>query len=206
MSDPDRYERARIGVDPIVFTIHAEELTVLLHEREKEPFKGRWELPGGLLRTGERPRHRLREKLRAMVGKEDLYLDQFDTFTEPDRDPRERTISIGYIALVSADVVERPERWFPVDELPEMAFDHAEIIDAAHTYLREHLDTVIVRQFMPELFPLNDLQRAYEVIEGREYDNRNFRRRMIRKGIVEETDRKQQDVSHRPATLYRFSD
>lgn len=200
------YERARIGVDPVVFTIHEERLKVLLHRREKEPFEGCWELPGGLVRESERPRDRLWEKLREMVGKEDIYLEQFRAFTEPDRDPRQRTVSIGYIALVPETEMQQTERWYPVEGLPEMAFDHADIIGSAHTYLRDNLDTVIIRQFMPEMFSLNDLQRAYEVIEDREYDNRNFRRRMVREGIVEETDQKQQDVAHRPATLYRFAD
>lgn len=198
------YEEARIAVDPVIFTVKDGELKVLLHQREKDPFSGQCELPGGLLRKDENPDSRLKEKLEQMVHKEEIFFDQFRAFTEPERDPRQRTISIGYIALVNEEEVEDEERWFNARDLPEMAFDHEKIISDAEKYLRDNLDTVVVKQFMPELFPLNDLQGAYEVIEEEEYDNRNFRRRMIKQDIVEKTEKKQEDVPHRPATLYRF--
>lgn len=200
------YEHARIAVDPVIFTIHGGRLKILLHEREKAPFEGRFELPGGLLRPAEEPEERLEAKLREMVGKEGIFFDQFGVFAGADRDPRERTVSIAYAALVNEEEVETIDRWHKARDLPTMAFDHEAIVRAAEAFLQEHLDTVIVRQFMPELFPLNDLQEAYEVIEQKEYDNRNFRRKMLREGVVEETDKKQEGVPHRPATLYRFAD
>lgn len=200
------YEAARIAVDPVIFTIHNEQLQVLLHKREKPPFEGLFELPGGLLRPNEPPRKRLQRKLQDMVGKEDVYVDQFHVFADPRRDPRERTLSIGYIALINEANIEDTDRWFNARDLPDMAFDHDTIIKEADAFLQEHLDTVIVKQFMPPLFPLNNLQHAYEIIEQTEYDNRNFRRKMLQHGIVEETDQKQENVPHRPATLYRFTD
>jgi 8-oxo-dGTP diphosphatase len=198
------YEEARVAVDPVIFTVEQDKLKVLLHQREKEPFENAYELPGGLLRDGEMPEERLKQKLEEMVGKEKIYFDQFSTFTNPDRDPRKRTVSLGYIALVNEEEVKKEERWLEARDLPEMAFDHERIISEAESYLRDNLDTVIIQQFMPELFPLNDLQKAYEAIEQEECDNRNFRRRMIDQDIVEKTDKKQKDVPHRPATLYRF--
>jgi 8-oxo-dGTP diphosphatase len=199
------YEQAKIAVDPVIFSIKAGELKILLHRREKDPFNERYELPGGLLRPEEKPEKRLNQKLKKMVGKQEIYFDQFNVFTDPDRDPRDRTISIGYIALVSKEEIENEENWFNARKLPEMAFDHREIISKAEKYLKENLDTVVVKQFMPELFPLNDLQKAYEVIEQKSYDNRNFRRKMIKQGTVEKTNKKQKDVPHRPASLYHFS-
>lgn len=198
------YEKAKIAVDPVIFSIEDGKLKVLLHQREKEPFNQRFELPGGLLRLEESPEKRMNQKLSEMVGKEDIYFDQFNVFTDPDRDPRDRTISIGYIALVSEEEIKNEEKWFNARELPEMAFDHGKIVSQAEKYLRENLDTVIVKQFMPELFPLNDLQKAYEVIEEKDYDNRNFRRKTTEQDIVEKTGKKQDNVSHRPATLYKF--
>jgi 8-oxo-dGTP diphosphatase len=199
------YEKSRIAVDPVIFSIKNGELKVLLHQRDKEPFDGNYELPGGLLRSEELPENRLNKKLKEMVGKEEIYFDQFDVFTAPDRDPRERTVSIGYIALVGREEVENEDRWFNARELPEMAFDHEQIVSKADKHLKDNLNTVIVKQFMPEFFPLNDLQKAYEVIEKKNYDNRNFRRKMTNQGIVEKTGKKQQNVSHRPASLYRFN-
>lgn len=198
------YEEAKIAVDPVIFSIKDGELKVLLHQREKDPFDERYELPGGLLRPEEKPEKRLNQKLKNMVGKQEIYFDQFNVFTDPDRDSRDRTISIGYIALVNKEEIENEENWFNARDLPEMAFDHGKIISDAEKYLRENLNTVVVNQFMPELFPLNDLQKAYEVIEQKNYDNRNFRRKMTKQNIVEKTDKKQENVSHRPATLYRF--
>lgn len=198
------YEESRIAVDPVIFSIDDEKLKVLLHKREKGPFSGNYELPGGLLRPDEKPEERLRLKLEEMVGKSEIYFEQFGVYTGPDRDPRERTISIGYIALINSEEIEDQERWFDARKLPEMAFDHQSIVSDAEHYLKTNMKTVIAKQFMPELFPLNDLQAAYEVIEERQYDNRNFRRRMIENNIVEETGKKQENVPHRPARLYRF--
>lgn len=199
------YETARIGVDPVVFTLHEDAVQVLLQRRESGPFQGEHELPGGLLRPGERPEDRLERKLEENVGKSGIFFTQFGAFAAPDRDPRTRTVSLGYLALVNADIVNDPERWHPVEDLPGLAFDHEQIVEQAHSYLRDNLDTVIVKQFLPELFPLNDLQHAYEVILDESFDNRNFRRRMLRDGIVEKTEKKQSDVPHRPARLYRFA-
>lgn len=198
------YEQAQIAVDPVVFTIRNGKLKVLLHQREKEPFSQKYELPGGLIRKEEPPENRLNKKLIEMMGKEDIFFDQFHTFAKPERDPRERVVSIGYIALVNKQKIENKEKWFDARNLPEMAFDHREIISEAEKYLKGNLDEVIVKQFMPELFPLNDLQKAYEVINQESYDNRNFRRKMINQEIVKETEKKQENVPHRPAKLYKF--
>mgnify|MGYP002761813774 FL=1 len=200
------YEEAKIAVDPVIFSIKDGELKVLLHQREKDPFDKRYELPGGLLRPEEKPEKRLNQKLKNMVGKQEIYFTQFNVFTDPDRDPRDRTISIGYIALVNKEEIENEENWFDARDLPEMAFDHREIISEAQKYLKENLNTVIVKQFMPKLFPLNDLQEAYEVIEQKSYDNRNFRRKMTEKNLVDKTDKKERNVSHRPAALYKFNE
>lgn len=198
------YEEAKVAVDPVIFSIKQGELKVLLHQREKNPFNERYELPGGLLRPEEKPEKRLNNKLIEMMGKGDIFFDQFHTFAKPERDPRERVVSIGYIALVNEQKIEKQKKWFNVRNLPEMAFDHKEIILEAEKYLKINLDEVIVKQFMPNLFPLNDLQKAYEVINQESYDNRNFRRKMINQEIVKETEKKQENVPHRPAKLYKF--
>lgn len=199
------YIRARIGVDAVVFTISRSELQVILHCREKPPFKGRYELPGGLLREEETVEDALQRKLQEVVGKKTIFFEQFHTFTAPDRDPRERTISVGFIALINHDEMPYSAAWFSTEKLPDLAFDHGKIIEKAKQYLKDHANHLVVKQFMPAKFPLNDLQRVYETIEDVRYDNRNFRKKMLQSGIVRETKEFETNVSHRPAKLYRFA-
>mgnify|MGYP001460601189 CR=1 FL=1 len=199
-----KHETAKIAIDPVILTIHQNKLKVLLHIREKEPLKGLKELPGGLLLSNETSEESLKRKLKELVGFEDLFVKQFYTFTEPTRDPRERTISIGFLSLINQEKVKDLVRWYEYDSLDNLAFDHKKIIEAARNYLKDNIDPSIVKQFMPKLFPLNKLQEVYQILEKKEYDNRNFRKKMISSGIVEETNNLEENVSHRPAKLFRF--
>ena len=197
-----QYELAYVGVDPVILTIRSGKLYVYLCCREKEPFKGMEELPGGLLRGNETAEETLRRKLNEVVG--EVYFEQFYTFTAPKRDPRERAVSVGFVALVSCDKVRLQEGWIEVEGLGELAFDHREIIDKALKFLQRGISVTMARAFLPSLFALNSLQEVYEVVEGKSYDNRNFRKKMINSGLVEETDEREKGVSHRPAKLWKF--
>ena len=196
------YTTARVAVDPVVFTIHNRTLKVLLVQREKDPFKGAYELPGGLLQGNETAEETLARKLQELAGKS-VFFTQFYTFSDPKRDARERTISIGFISLTHELSVAQHYSWHDYQKLPKLAFDHQKIILKARFYLKEHADE-LVRHFMPKLFPLNKLQEVYELIEEKSYDNRNFRKQMITSGLVEETKYLERDVSHRPAKLFKF--
>lgn len=198
------YEIVKVAVDPVIFTINKGKLQVLLQVREKEPFKSLPELPGGLLLFRETAEETLKRKLRELVGCENLFFTQFYTFTEPDRDPRGRTISIGFVALVNEERIKKFTGWFEVEQLKDLAFDHLRIIHAAQKYLKENLTPSMVKHFMPPLFPLNKLQEVYEILEEKKYDNRNFRKKMLGSGLVEETKKIEKEVSHRPAKLFRF--
>lgn len=196
------YEKARIAVDAVIFTIHENKLKVLLYKRDKKPYAGKLELPGGLLLHDETAESTLKRKL-AEIHK-DIFFQQFYTFTHPSRDPRERTVSIGFIALIDQEKLKGMDVWHDCSRLSGLAFDHKNIIGKASEYLKNNLSFLIVKQFLPEEFPLNKLQQAYEVIEQRKYDNRNFRKKIISSGIVTETDKIETRVSHRPAKLFRF--
>jgi 8-oxo-dGTP diphosphatase len=198
------YEKARVAVDAVIFTIKNRSLKVYLNKREKGPFLGRAELPGGLLTGKETAEQCLSRKLGEELGQKQFFFTQFYTATEPSRDPRTRTVSICFIALVNINDITDPEMLFPYDSLPQMAFDHKSIISKAREYLKNNLNSIIVKQFLPEEFPLNSLQDAYSVISSQEYDNRNFRKKMLSSGLVIQTRKSEQDVSHRPAKLYRF--
>ena len=199
------YKNAKIAVDAVILTIHDNALKVFLHTREKKPFKGKKELPGGLLKGDETAKETLQRKLNELIGRKDIFFQQFFTFTDPSRDPRERTISIGFIALVNAKHIGQSEDWYNCNELSELAFDHNKIISDAIKYLKDNVTSLIVKQFMPDKFPLNNLQEVYEIIEGKKYDYRNFRKKMINSSIVQETNEVEKDVSHRPAKLFKFN-
>ncbi len=197
------YEKSWVAVDAAIFTINKGKLKIVLHDREKEPYKSKKELPGGLILKNETAEDTLKRKLKNLVGNEKIFFTQFHTFTEITRDPRERAVSIGYIALIN-NIKSKELNWHEVQDLPKLAFDHNKMIKKAQEYLKENISALIVRQFLPEKFPLNKLQEAYELIEEIKYDNRNFRKQMINSGIVEETKEMEKDVSHRPARLYKF--
>lgn len=201
----DKYEISNIAIDAVIFTIRNNKLSVFLKQREKEPFKGRLELVGGLLRDDETAEETLKRKILEHVhqtSQNQMFFKQFHTFTQVDRDPRSRVISIGYLALVNEDKIMQSDSWFPIKDLPTLAFDHNKIVKDAHTYLKENIGTEIIQSLMPKRFPLNNLQKIYEIIEEKEYDNRNFRRSMIAKELVVETKEILQGCSHRPPKLY----
>ena len=200
----ETYEKSRVAIDPVIFTIHQGKLKVLLHLREKEPFKNLKELPGGLLLSHETAEESLKRKLKELVGHNTIFFKQFYTFTDPSRDPRGRTVSIGFVTLLNEEKVKDVVQWHDIDSVKECAFDHKKIIHTARTYLKEQIDPSIVKHFMPDVFPLNKLQEVYELLEETTYDNRNFRKKMISSEIVQETEQSEQNVSHRPAKLFRM--
>jgi len=198
-------ELSRISFDAVIFTIIDKKLKVFLKKREKEPFKNKKELLGGLLQKNETVEECLNRKLKEIIKTEKIFFQQFFTFTNPKRDLRKRTISIGFIALINSNKIkELSNNWYEYNKLNDLAFDHKEIINSARKYLQKNISSLIVKEFMPELFPLNQLQEAYELIENKNYDNRNFRKRIINSKIVKETNKIEKNVSHRPAKLFKF--
>ncbi len=208
------YPRPALAVDCVVFgaDLEAERLEVLLIERDLEPFEGSWALPGGFVRMDESLDDAAARELAEEAGVKDLFLEQLYTFGAPGRDPRGRVVSVAYYALVSpreheaiADTDARDARWFPADELPELAFDHASIVESAYERLRGKVRyKPIGFELLPEKFTLSQLQTLYEVILGEKLDKRNFQRKLHRMGVLEDTGELQQGVPHRAARYYSF--
>ncbi|QQG42101.1 MAG: NUDIX hydrolase [Candidatus Woesebacteria bacterium] len=198
------YEESSIAVNAVILTIKDGELLVYLNSREKEPYKNLSELPGGLLRKLESAEQTLSRKIKDIFGKKNVFLKQFYSFTKPNRDPRGRVVSIGFIALISPDKVANFDNFQRIGTLPKLAFDHKEIIEKALEYLKENLDNQIVKEFMPPYFPLNGLQTVHEIIGKKKLDNRNFRKKIISSGTIRKVTMIQKNVPHRPAVLYRF--
>ncbi|MBU0667054.1 MAG: NUDIX domain-containing protein [Nanoarchaeota archaeon] len=199
------YETARVAIDVVILTVKDGVLQVYLNTREKEPQKDYLELPGGLLTKNETAEQTLKRKLSKILDYEDIFFQEFEVFTTPNRDPRTRTISIGYLALINQEKITASKNWYVYSDLKKLAFDHEEIILKAIFYLKKNLNSKIIKEFLPKYFPINRLQEIYELIEEQTYDNRNFRKRIISAGIVLETNNKETNVSHRPAKLYYFN-
>lgn len=213
---PYAYEfpRPALAVDCVVFGLDDENLKVLLIQRGLEPFAGRWAFPGGFVRVDETPDDAARRELHEEAGLRGAYLEQLYTFGELDRDPRERVVTVAYYALVNirdhrvrAATDARNAAWFAVDDTPTLAFDHGHILQVAHERLRGKVRyRPIGFELLPGKFTLSQLRRLYETILERPLDKRNFRRRVLGMGLLEETDDIQQDVAHRAARLYRFDE
>jgi 8-oxo-dGTP diphosphatase len=210
---PYAYEFARpaLTVDVVVFALGQDDLQVMLIERDLAPFAGQWALPGGFVRIDETLDEAARRELEEETGLRDIFLEQLYTFGELRRDPRERVVSVAYYALVNlghdvrASADARNAAWFPVSDLPRLAFDHDTILKAAHQRLRGKVRyQPLGFELLPERFTLRQLQRLYEVILDRELDKRNFRKKILSMGVVKETRETERDVAHRAARLYRF--
>ena len=212
MSYSYEYARPALTTDCVVFGLDEEDLKVLLIERALEPFKGEWALPGGFVRVGESLDESARRELKEETGLSKVYLEQLFSFGEANRDPREHVVTVSYYALVNliehppkADTDAAKAEWFSLDELPNLAFDHKQIVDCAIERLRGKLRyEPIGFELLPPKFTLGELQWLYERILEQELDKRNFRKKVLGFGLLEETGETQQGVAHRAAKLYRF--
>ena len=208
------YPHPAVTTDIVVFTIRHDELKVLLIKRADDPYLGAWALPGGFVEIDESLDDGARRELEEETGVTGVYLEQLYTFGAPDRDPRERVITVAYYALIPSDRLQiraasdaEAVGWFGLSELPPLAFDHEDILDLAHQRLKAKLDySTIAFQFMPSEFTLSELQQVYELILGEPLDKRNFRKRILALELIEATGGEQREGAHRPAKLYRIID
>jgi 8-oxo-dGTP diphosphatase len=212
MAHTYEFPRPALTVDVVVFALDAADLQVMLVQRDIPPFEGRWALPGGFVRIDETLEEAACRELQEETGLRDIFLEQLYTFGTLDRDPRERVVSVAYYALVNlaghdvhASSDARNAAWFAVNDIPPLAFDHLAILTTAHQRLRSKVRyQPIGFELLPERFTLRQLQHLYEIILDRELDKRNFRKKVLSMGIVQETNEIETDVSHRAARLFRF--
>lgn len=189
-----KYEHMAVTTDCVIFTYEDRQLKVLLVRRGGEPYQGSWAFPGGFLQMRETAKDGALRELREETGLEASAVGELGVFSDPDRDPRERVITIAFYALVKpAEVIGGDDAaeaaWFPIDALPELAFDHQQIFEAAMERLRRDIHfEPIGFDLLDETFTIPDLQRLYEAILGVKFDRRNFQRKMMASGILEEAD------------------
>jgi 8-oxo-dGTP diphosphatase len=199
--------------DVVVFTIRGGALQVLLIKRGAAPFKGRWALPGGFLRPDEDLEGCARRELEEETGLSGFYLEQLYTFGAIKRDPRERVITVAHFALIRSDAVElhadtdaAAAAWASMDELPQLAFDHDQIIALARQRLAAKLEySNIAFQFLPTRFTMREVHMVYETVLGNPIDRRNFYKKMLASGELKEAGEVRLEGAHRPATVYCLS-
>ncbi|MEU7985676.1 NUDIX domain-containing protein [Streptosporangium canum] len=206
-----------VTVDLVIFTVRQEQLQVLLIERGNTPYQGQPALPGGFVRDGETLDEAALRELNEETGLDGrkLHLEQLRAYSEPDRDPRGRVITVAYLALGPdlplpvAGTDATAARWEPVSSAlaseTSLAFDHAEILSDGLERARSQLEnTTVAAAFCPEPFTVGDLRHIYEAVWGFRLDPSNFRRKVTRtEGFLEPTGERRFPETGRPAALYR---
>lgn len=202
------------STDCVIFGFEAGELKVLLIERNEEPFKDWYALPGNIVGPDESVDAAAQRILYELTGLRDLPMRQFHTFGEVNRHPQGRVVTIAYFALIrisgQKDLMPitqyaRKAFWHPVNDLPTLAFDHTDIFKRAFKKIRAKLNyEPIAFELLPEKFTLTQLQSLYEAVLSKQLDKRNFRKKMLSYGFLKELAEKQKGVSYRAAKLYKF--
>jgi 8-oxo-dGTP diphosphatase len=207
-------QNIRIAVDAIVFGYSNNELNVLLVKQKFGETKNQWALVGGFVKDEETLTEAVNRELKEETGIKVNYLEQLYTFGDDiNRDPRFRVIAVAYFALVNstklvltADTDAEEARWFSINKLPKLAYDHEKILQVAYQRLKNKLTyQPIGFDLLPKEFLFSDLENLYCTILEKEIDRRNFRKKILSFGLVEETAHFSPKKSGRPAKLFRFN-
>jgi 8-oxo-dGTP diphosphatase len=206
------YPRPAVTTDCIIFGFDAGELKVLLIERGIEPFKGKWAIPGGFLNQDESSENCAKRELFEETGLKDLFMEQLYTFSDPGRDPRGHTVTVAYFALVKlSDYIVKAgddaqnAQWFPISQVPPLAFDHDRILQVALSRLRNKIRyQPIGFELLPKRFTMPDLQTLYESVLEVQLDRRNFRRKIMDSGLIIDHQESVKGVPHRGARFFSF--
>jgi 8-oxo-dGTP diphosphatase len=203
--------RILVAVDCIIFGFDGVNVKLLLVKRSLTPGEGKWSLMGGFINPSESPEDAANRVLEERAGLKSVYMDQFMVFGEPDRDPVERTLSVAYFALIDIHQYEEqiseehsPE-WFLLDDMPDMVFDHAEMVKTALKQLRYKAALhPILFQLLPGKFTIPQLQSLYEGVYQTEFDDRNFSRKLLSTGLLVKLTEKDKQSSKKGAFYYRL--
>ncbi|MFT5724681.1 MAG: 8-oxo-dGTP diphosphatase [Bacteroidia bacterium] len=201
-----------LSTDCVIFGFKNKSLRVLLIQRGAEPYLDSWAIPGDLVYPEEDLDTSANRILQHLTGLENIYFEQFHTFGSVDRHPVGRVITVGYYSLVRSDnyapiasTWANEVKWFDINELPKLAFDHQEIIEKALTELKKKVQTEpICIELLPPKFTLLELQGVYEALLNKKFDKPNFRKKILSMDLITPLNEVESNVAHRPAKLFSF--
>ena len=206
----NKHPKHHIAIDCVIFGYRNEELCLLLYPRSFEPSQGSWSLMGGFVQDNESADLAAKRVLTRTTGLDDIFMEQVETFSDPNRDPEARVISIGYYALIRIDehdenkVREHGAHWWPITNLPTMVFDHSIIARKALVKLQQKSGYSLVgKELLPEMFTLKQLRTLYEAIFQRQFDPGNFRKKILSLNAVERLNIKDSMESKKGSYYYR---
>lgn len=209
----NKNQEISVAIDCVIIGYDQKKLSVLLFQRQVEPFKGSWSLLGEVPDAKTSMDKSAQDIIYKLTGAKDIYLSQLKTYGDLDRDPLERVISIVYYSLIRVDVFKKIDlkkynaKWFDLNEVPEIILDHNQMINDAVSKLREIAKTKPLGfRLLPKLFTLPQLQNLYECLYDNEFDSRNFRKKILSSGFLKKTNTKDKTSSRKGAFLYSFID
>jgi len=207
-----KQNRLLAAVDCIIFGFDGESLRILLIRRGFEPHRGKWSLMGGFIQPEESADEAANRILKSLTGLEGVYMEQLQTFAEPNRDPIERTISIAYFALIDIHKYEKqlseayhPE-WFTLSKIPSLIFDHREMVKRAKEKLQYKAALhPLLFELLPSKFTLPQLQNLYEGVYATKFDKRNFSRKVLSTNLLVKQKDKDREGSKKGAYYYKLN-
>lgn len=201
-----------VAVDCIIFGFDGDHLKLLLIKRGFEPEKGKYSLMGGFIQPKESPEQAAERILHQLTGLYGVYLEQLQTFGDPNRDPVERTLSIAYYALIDVHQYEKQistayhAEWFPLNKFPKLIFDHSKMVELARKSLRYKASLhPILFELLPEKFTMPQLQNLYEDIYDTAFDKRNFSRKVLSTNLLIKQKDKDKSGSKKGAFYYKLN-
>jgi len=211
--DLSAYFDMGVSVTNVLYGFEDDQLKVFIQKISRYPYEGAWALPGVLIKSNEGLENKSREIARECFGNGDVYLEQLNAFGKIYRHPLGRVIDIAFYGLINmADDIkeyrkDKESKWIPVNEVPELAYDHNEILELARQRLKRRIvNRPIGFKLLPEEFSLTELQTLYEAILGRELDKRNFRKKLLKLDVLIEKGRDEKNESPgRNPKLYKFN-
>jgi len=204
------YPHPAVTVDCVIFGFDGKSLRILLIERGVEPFKGSWALPGGFVKIDEKVEEAAIRELQEETNVKGVYMSQLSVFSEVDRDPRERVITVAFYALVKPsdhDVIGGDDAanasWFSLDEYPSLVFDHELIVKAAFAQLQRNFRAGNVGlELFEDKFSISQLYTLHSLVTKKEIDRRNFYKKVTSYNYIEPTNEKMSETPHKPSQLF----